>query len=142
MWEGGQAPTEGRNLCSGPRHVTIFMPPRSRDRAQAAPDATEAQAECERHLSQVSARGGPGAPSPLLLRVQRCSGPRSAVRSAALPAKRAPGPGRPGRTRLGRGAGDARAAPGQAAHSSSGSRRALEPQHRPVGSRWLRSALT
>ncbi|KAJ1101137.1 hypothetical protein NDU88_006209 [Pleurodeles waltl] len=117
--------------------MPIFVPPRPSDRAQASPGATEAQAECERHLSQVSARRDPGAPSPLLLRVQRCSGPRSAVRSAALLAERAPGPGRPGRTRSGRGAGDARAAPGQAGHSSSGSRRALEPQRRPVGSRWL-----
>ncbi|KAJ1211050.1 hypothetical protein NDU88_006412 [Pleurodeles waltl] len=90
MWEGGRAPTEGRNPCCGPRHVTIFVPPRSRNRAQATPDAAEAQAECERNLSQVSARRGPGAPSPLLLQVQRCSGPRSAVRSAAPSAERAP----------------------------------------------------
>ncbi|KAJ1173479.1 hypothetical protein NDU88_005311 [Pleurodeles waltl] len=85
--------------------MPIYMPLRPGDRAQASPDTTEAQAECERHLSQVSARGGPGALSPHLFRVQRCSGSRSTERSAVPLAAHAPGPGRPDRTRSGRGAG-------------------------------------
>ncbi|KAJ1179255.1 hypothetical protein NDU88_004489 [Pleurodeles waltl] len=140
MWEGGREPTAGRNPCSGPRRVLIFALPRPGDRVQASPNTTEAQAEYKRHLSQVSTRGGPGTLSPFLFWVQRCSGPRSAEQSAAPLAALAPGPGRPGRTRSGRGAEGARATLGKAAHSSPGNRRTLEPQRRLVGSLWLRSA--
>ncbi|KAJ1088016.1 hypothetical protein NDU88_001175 [Pleurodeles waltl] len=135
MWEGEQSPTEGRNPCSRPRRALILAPPRAGDRVQASPSPTEAPAENERHLDQVSARGGPGTLAPLLYGVDRCSGPQSAERGPIPPAAHALGPGRPGRARPGRGTEGARVALGKAAHSSPGSRRALEPQRRLVGSR-------
>ncbi|KAJ1155046.1 hypothetical protein NDU88_007782 [Pleurodeles waltl] len=91
MWEGEQSPTAGRSTCSRPRRALILVPPRAVDRVQPSPSPTEALAENEWHLDQVSARGGPGTLALLLYGVNRCSGPQSAERGPIPPAARAPG---------------------------------------------------